>query len=149
MKRRHRRQRSGTAIVESAMIVSVLALLLIGMLEMSLMLMNHTSMAEGARRIARAAIVHGDRCSSMGPWGPADVSIQGDAAHPAAEVLREILFTLPPADVQIDIRWLDGDNNAGDRVRVTVQHMHQPIVPAWGWNTGLTLRGSSTMQIAH
>jgi hypothetical protein len=113
------------------------------------LLLNHTAMAEGSRRVARAAIVHGDRCGSLGAWGPADVALVGNANHPAASVLREVLFAVSPAEVQLEIRWLDSDNCAGKRVQVTVRHAHQPLVPAWGWNTGLVLQSTSTMQIAH
>ncbi|QDU31649.1 hypothetical protein ETAA8_68090 [Anatilimnocola aggregata] len=143
-----RRNRRGAAMVEGAIVLSVCALLL-GMLELSLMLVNHTMMSEGARRVARAAIVRGDRCGSMGEWGPAQLTINANDSHAAAAVLREVLFTLPPADAQIQITWLDADNSAGDRVRVNVNHTHRPIVPVWGWNTGLVLSGTSTMQIMH
>ncbi|WP_425613994.1 TadE/TadG family type IV pilus assembly protein [Anatilimnocola sp. NA78] len=148
-KRNCRCQRRGVAAVEGAIILSALSLLLIGMLELSILLLNHTAMAEGARRVARTAIVRGDRCNTAVEWGPGEITIAGNSDHPAAETLREMLFTLNPAQVQLQVRWLDNDNQAGDRVQVIVQHTHQPIVPAWGWNTGLVLRGSSTMQIAH
>lgn len=144
-----RQQRRGAAAIEGAVVLAALALLLLGMLELSLLLLNHTALAEGSRRVARAAIVHGDRCGSLGEWGPAEVTVTADANHPAAAVLREMLFAVSPADVQLQIRWLDNDNSAGDRVQITVRHNHQPLVPAWGWNTGLVLQSTSTMQIAH
>ncbi|WP_254509777.1 TadE/TadG family type IV pilus assembly protein [Anatilimnocola floriformis] len=143
-----RRQRRGAVAVESAIILGGLSLLLLGMLELSLMLLNHTTMSEGARRVARAAMVRGDRSPTQ-VWGPTKLTLKANDNHAAAEALRSILCAVPAADVQLEIEWLDGDNSAGDRVRVTVQHTHKPIVPAWGWNSGLVLRGSSTMQIAH
>ena len=142
------RSRRGVVAVESAIVLGTLTLLLLGMLEMSLILINHTTMAEGARRVARLAMVRGDR-STATAWGPTKLTLQGNASHAAAVELRSILCAVPAADVQLEVEWLDGDNSAGDRVRVTVQHTHKPVVPAWGWNTGLVLRGSSTMQIAH
>jgi hypothetical protein len=144
-----KRTRRGAAAVEGAVVLGALTLLLLGMMELALMLMNHTAMSEGARRIARAAIVHGDRCGGMGEWGPAPLLLQGDDDHAAAAALRDVLCSLSPGQVQIEVTWLNGDNAAGDRVRVKVQHTHQPVVPAWGWNTGLVLSGTSTMLIAH
>ena len=145
MKRTNRR---GSVAVESALVLGALSLLLLGMLEMSLILLNQTAMAEGARRVARAAMVHGDRAPDE-TWGPAKLTLQGSDTHEAAAKLREILCAVPASDVELEVEWIDGDNSAGDRVRVTLQHTHRPIVPAWGWNTGMVLRGSSTMQIAH
>jgi Flp pilus assembly protein TadG len=143
-----RASRRGAIALESALVLGTLSLLLLGLLELTIILLNQTSMAEGARRIARTAIVRGDR-SPTTAWGPAKLTLKGNDNHEAAEKLREILCAVPAGEVDVEIEWLDGDNTAGDRVRVTVQHTHRPIVPAWGWNTGLVLRGSSTMRIAH
>lgn len=143
------RRRRGVTVVESAIVLAVCLLLLLGMLELSLALIRHTVVCEAARRVARTAVVHGSRCGTSGPWGPTAVSITAADSHPAAAAAEPVLMTLDPADVQIDLSWPDGINRCDGRVRVTVHYTHHPIVPIPGWYDELDLRAESTMRIAH
>jgi len=145
---RHRRR--AAALVEAAVVLPVCVLFLLGLLELSLALVRHTVMAEAARRVARAAIIHGTNATSaQGHWGPAIVSINAAANHPAAASVRDVLMTLDPAQVQISIQWPDGGNKCDQRVQVGVTYRHQPLIPIPGWYDHLDLQGSSTMRIAH
>jgi Flp pilus assembly protein TadG len=136
--------------VESAVVLATTLLLLLGMLELSIVLVRHTVMSEAARRIARAAMIHGaSATATQSHWGPASVTINAASSHPAATAVRDVLMTLDPAQVQIAVQWPDGGNNPDQRVRVAVTFTHQPIVPVPGWYNHLDLQGSSTMRIAH
>ena len=144
------RKRGAATLVESAIVLPVCLLLLLGMLELSIALVRHTVMSETARRVARAAIIHGAMSeAAQGQWGPAPLSLSAADSHLAAEAAQPVLMTLNPADVQISLSWPDGDNQPDDRVRVAVSYTHQPIVPIPGWYSQLSLTGVSTMRIAH
>jgi len=137
-------------IVESALVLLVFLILLFGMLETSVALVRYNVVCESARRIARAAIVHGENASpTQGIWGPTTISINAGSTHPAAAQARCVLMTVDPADVEIQIEWPDGKNGVDKRVRVTVSYLHVPIVRIPGWYDQIDLRAVSTMRIAH
>jgi Flp pilus assembly protein TadG len=145
-----RSQRRAVALVESAIVLPVCLLLLLGMLELSVALVRHTVMSEAARRVARAAMIHGANATvAQGQWGPSSLSINAGDSHAAATAVRDVLMTLDPAQVQIAIQWPDGGNLPDQRVSVAVTYLHQPIVPIPGWYDHLDLQGHSTMRIAH
>jgi hypothetical protein len=147
--RQHKRRRAAT-LVEAALVLPVCLLMLLGMLELSIALVRHTVMAEAARRVARAAIVHGARAASaQGRWGPAPLDLDAADDHPAAECARDVLMTLDPSQVQISLRWLDGANEPDDRVEVTVAFVHQPILTFPSFYSQLNLSSRSRMRIAH
>jgi hypothetical protein len=132
------------------MVLAVCVLLLFGMLELSLALVRHSVLSEVARRVARAAIVHGDRSEPMqDTWGPASLSVSAADDHPAAAAARLVLMTIDPADVELELSWPDEGNQAGQHVRVAARFTHRPIVPVPGWYDELNLHAVSTMQIAH
>jgi hypothetical protein len=147
---RPRNHRLGSTLVESAIVLSACAVLLLGMLEMSLALVRYTAMSETARRVAREAIVHGGRAApAREMWGPATLTITAADDHPAAAAARIALVTVKPADVQLELTWPDGDNEPNHRVRVAVSYVHRPFVRIPGWYDELPLQGVSTMYVAH
>jgi Flp pilus assembly protein TadG len=137
----------GVPTVESAIVLSVLLVLLLGMLELSVALVRYTVVSESARRIARAAIVHGAN-TQQGVWGPATVNTDAGTDHPAASAVRSVLMTIDPSDVQINLQWPDGTNEPDQRIRVTVHYTHLPVVPI-PWYGQIQLQAVSTMRIAH
>jgi Flp pilus assembly protein TadG len=144
------RRRRAAAVIEAAIVLPICLLLLFGMLELSMALVRHTVMSEAARRIARTAIVHGaNATASQGKWGPTALAIDAADDHPAAAAVRDVLMTLDPSQVQINIQWPDGGNQPEDRVDVTVSYVHQPIVTFPGFYDHLHLTGRSVMRIAH
>jgi hypothetical protein len=148
-KTRHGNRRAA-AMVEAAIVLPVCLVMLLGMVELSVALVRNTVMAETARWIARAAIVHGAKATAaQGRWGPAPVEIDASDDHPAALVVRDFLMTLDPSQVQISIQWPDGANEPDDRVEVMVSFVHQPVVTFPGLYDHLSLTGTSIMRIAH
>jgi Flp pilus assembly protein TadG len=147
--RSHPRRR-GSTLVESTFVLSVCAVLLLGMLEMSLALVRHTAMVETSRSVAREAIVHGSLAAPLlEEWGPETLTISAADDHPAARAARKTLVTINPAEVQLEISWPDGDNQPNQRVRVAANYRHRPVVAIRGWYDELPLEGISTMFVAH
>lgn len=144
------RPRRGATLIETAIVLPVSLLFLLGMLELTIALVRHTVVAEAARRVARSAIVHGASATkAQGHWGPAPIELHAADDHPAAACARDVLMTLDPAQVQINLRWPDGGNEPDDRVEVTIALVHQPLVTFPGLYGQLNLSGRSTMRIAH
>lgn len=145
-----RQQRRGTTLVESAIVLSASAVLLLGMMEMSVVLVRYITVSEATRRVARAAIVHGSMTTAtQGVWGPTTVNTNAGASNPAAVVAREALMALNPEDVTVQVRWPDGSNQPGRRVEVNLSYTHTPIVSLPAMYSTLELKGSSTMRVAH
>jgi hypothetical protein len=145
-----KRDRRAATLVEAAVVLPVCLLMLLGMIELTIALVRHTVMAEAARRVARAAMVHGaSAAATQGHWGPAPLDLDAADDHPVAASVRDVLMTLDPSEVQISVRWPDGDNEPDDRVEVNVTFVHQPLLPFPGYYDQLTLNGRSVMRIAH
>jgi len=136
-------------MVEGAIVIGVFLTMLLGMLDLALANLQKNMLTEGAQRVARAAMVHG----SMAPpeetaWGPAEYfGFAGDATEMAA-ALRPVLVTIDPSETSIRIQWLDGGNEPGQRVHVTVVYDHQSLFP-FLFGAKLRLKSVSVMRIAH
>jgi len=113
--------RNGAATVETALLLLVWLLLLIGTLDLSLVLFRHTFTHHLATTAARLAAVHGANAAPQAtPWGPMTVQVTLSDTHPVADLLRPLTGGLSPADFLIRLEWPDGGNNFDQRVRVTV-----------------------------
>ncbi len=145
----HKRRR-GAAMVETAIVLSTLLILLLGMFDLSLGVLRHNFLSDSARRLAREAVVHGRLAEAdKTAWGTstyvgtaADVSEIGD-------MVRPLLLTMNPEDVQVRVDWLSGSNEPGALVRVTITYTHAPMTSFVLGGADVELRAVSTMQIAH
>lgn len=144
------RRARGAVAVESALVMSLLITTLFFILEMGLTVVRYNILSAAARAAAREAIVHGSRSSpERTPWGPAEVSGNaGDGSAPAL-IAAPYLVTLNPADVSLKVTWPDGDNRAGDRVRVSLHYVATPRIPLLDLPSLYDLHAESTMQIVH
>ncbi|MEX0702379.1 MAG: TadE family protein [Planctomycetales bacterium] len=142
--------RSGTTLVEVALILGGFLLTLFTMLELGLVAMRHNMMAEAARTVAREAVVRGDMSPPLrAAWGPAEYAGTAADASEIAAKLRSTLVGLPPEQVDVRVEWPDGENSTGKRVRVTVTHRYSPVLPFLFGPTEYHLSSVSVMQIAH
>ena len=144
------RGRCGAALVEGTIVLAVFLTIVFALFDLGLAVMRENSLAEAARRLARAAIVHGDLAEpEQNSWGPARYS--GTAADDTeyAEAIQLALVTIDPADVEIEITWPDNDNQTGDRVTVAVRYDHHTILPRVLGASTMELVGRSTMRIEH
>ncbi len=146
---KQRRFRRGATVVEGTIVLGVFLLFVFGALDVGLAVLRSNAVSEAARRGARCAIVHGNKASLLGPLGPATLNISAADANPIAQSVRQVLPTINPAEVQIEVQWLDGANQPDRRVRVAIAYVHQPLTFVMaGWD-GMQLTADSTMLIAH
>jgi hypothetical protein len=142
--------RSGTALLEGTIVLTVFLLIIFAMFDLGLAVMRQNSLAESARRLARTAIVHGDLATpEYTSWGPLQYSATADDDHEIANAVRTGLITMNPADVAIEVTWPDGDNRSGDRVIVSLEYPHRTILPSLFGGSSLNLRAESTMRVEH
>src|SRR5579862_2871774 len=110
-----RHPRSGVAAVEGAIVSSVFLLILFGMLDLGLLLLDYNTLCEATRRLARTAIVHGQMAApAQTVWGPTAVSgTASDGTDFAAALSRE-LATFNLSNVNYTIQWPAGTNRPDD-----------------------------------
>ncbi|HEX4131131.1 MAG TPA: hypothetical protein VHZ24_13910 [Pirellulales bacterium] len=121
-------------MVEGAVVLAVLTLFVFSGMELGMVVMRCNSLGEGSRRAARAAIVRRKQASQLGALGPQTLACSAADSNAVAQAINGTLATTDPTSVQIQVAWLDGDNDVDDRVQVTLQYQHQMIVPAaLGW----------------
>lgn len=148
-RRRRRSSRRGATAVEMAILMVVFLTLVLGMLDMGLAVFRYHVLAQAARFGSRQAIVHGSMADRLGPWGPQAFSGSGVDSHPVAKAVRPSLTGINPAEATVEADWIDGGNDLEDRIRVSVSVPYRPIMTFIFGNPSFTLRGTSTMPIAH
>ena len=122
----------GTSIVESALMLPVLVLFLLGMLDFGLAVYSSNALANAAR--------DGARFASVDPTNEDCIA--------AAAAARSSLARLEAADVEVS--W--GTLNIDQPVTVTVESEYEPVTPFIAELIGaetLTLRSAATMRIRH
>ena len=150
MQRRHFSDfHCGATAVEAAIVLPIALLALFAILDLGLATLRYNTLAEAARRLARAATMRGEETpTEIGSnWGPAPIiATAADAIDPAVTI-RPLLPTMDPADVSIRMTWPDLRNNSRSRVRVELKYQHQPLVPGFNPWGAIQLESSSQMRI--
>ena len=141
--------RRGAALVEGALIGSVFVLVLMAALDLSLAVLRYNTLSEAARRVARAAIVRGERASPSMSWGPEVYEAAADDDSDIAETARSILIALHPADVNVRVEWPDGGVQVNNRVIVSLSYDFEPLLSLGFGIAPVTLSSTSTMRICH
>jgi Flp pilus assembly protein TadG len=143
-------RRGGTVAVEGAIVLSSLLIILFGMLDLALLVLESNTLAEAARRLCRQAAVHGQMASPlMTTWGPTSVSGTAADGTECGQALSPELVTFDLTQVNYVIAWPDGANQPGNRVSVTVTYAYQPMMPFVFGNTAIQLQDVTTMEIDH
>jgi Flp pilus assembly protein TadG len=142
--------RRGVAAVEGAVVLGTLFVVLFGMLDLSLLVLESNTAAEAARRLCRTAVVHGQMSSpQMTVWGPAQVTGNAGDGTEYAQALDPELVTFNLSNVSYTINWLDGSNLPGYRVQVVVNFEYQPLMPFLVGGNAIPVTMDTTMQVAH
>ena len=141
--------RRGAATTETAVVLVVVLLLTVGVFDLGMGIFRNNLLSQGARQGARLAVVHGKLATQLGAWGPDTYRWTGDSSDPIANEMRPYLAGLDPSLVDITVEWLDGSNEIGRRVRVTMSTRYQPFLTIVFGNTTYTLIASSTLRITH
>jgi Flp pilus assembly protein TadG len=163
------RARRGAALVEAAVMLTLLLTLIFGIFELGIALFRNHVACEAARQGARVAIVHGYLApvANMNAWGPTPASYPAltarslyasttsytvqadDPSDELAGAIRPYLVGLDPGAVTLAIGWPDGDNEPGHRVTVSVTTSYRhPIAFLFG-GEWISLAAASTMTVAH
>ena len=137
--RLRRRRERGQALTEFVLVGLTFFLLVFGMIDVGRAVWNYNTLAEATREGTRYAIVHG--ADSSNPSGPGDDQDVND-------LVRQFGFGLDPAQLTVQADWIDGSNQAGNRVRVTSQYAFDPLLDFLGV-VSFTMTSSSTMEITN
>lgn len=142
--------RQGAALLEGTIVLGVFLVIILVVFDLGLAVLRQNTLAEAARRLARAAVVRGASAAPQMPsWGPAAYLQNASHNSEPADVVRPVLVTLPPESVTVTLAWPDGGHRTGQRVTAAVACSHEPILPLLFGGGPLVLRAESTMRIEH
>jgi Flp pilus assembly protein TadG len=143
-------RRRGATLVEGAIVLSGLFVVLFGMLDLGLAVLEFNTLSEASRRLCRQAVVHGQMASpQMAAWGPTAVSGTAADGSQYAKALTPELATFQLSNVKYTITWPDGSNQYDARVQVTVTYQYQPMMPFVFGRSAVPLQAMTTMQVGH
>lgn len=144
-------RRRGAAMFETAVVLSVFLMLVLGFLDLGVATFRYHLVSQAARHGARQAIVHGSMApAAMGTWGPTAVAASANATGvPLVDAVKPYLIGFDLSQTQVNATWLDGSNDPGLRVQVVITTSYRPVVPFVLGTTPMNLRGASTLTIAH
>jgi hypothetical protein len=164
---RARRADKGQALVESALILPLFLVLMMGVFDVGRAIWATTSLASAAREAARFAIVHGGTFSTPCPVGTpsadANIPLPGPSCpfpSPSKQAIVNAATTAAIAggsNVTVTVCYgagcsgnTDTTNNArGQPITVVVSSTVNLVVPSLLGRTGFNLSGSSTMVVNH
>jgi Flp pilus assembly protein TadG len=153
MRRKHRERGSATA--ETALVIAVALMLVLGIMVFSLVMFDYHTVASMARQGARWAMVRGATCTQSGEVGEA--SCPATAAQIESYVQSLALGNMTPSSVTVTPTWsaengcsgYANNNGPGCLVQITVSYpftFSVPLVPIP--KAGITLSSTSSMFIA-
>ena len=148
--------RRGASILEMSVVLSILVTTTFGMLDVGSGVFRYNVLNHAARQGARRAIVHGTLSSVEGVWGPTTIGpvaatttgvpiVDGSGPN-SNDGIAKTLVGCDLAQTTIEVQWIDGGNNLGQRVRVTLTSPYKPFMT---FLTPVTITAASTMQITH
>jgi len=164
---RSRPRSAGQALVETALILPVFLMLLMGIVDLGRAVWATTSLASAAREATRYAIVHGGVASDPCPVGPAGPDAQIPAAStscpypsPSKQSIVDAAVAAAIAggtNVAVTVCYgsgctgnTDTTNNAlGEPVTVVMTSTVSLVVPSLLGMSSFNLSGSSTMVVNH
>jgi Flp pilus assembly protein TadG len=144
------RKRQGATAVECAIVLSAFFIILFGMLDLGLAVLDYNTLTEATRRLCRQAIVHGQLASpQMTPWGPTTVTGTASDGTAYGQALSAELATFTLNEVHYAITWPDGANSYDSRVQVTVTYNYQPMMPLILGTSNILLQTATMMHVQH
>jgi Flp pilus assembly protein TadG len=139
--RMHSRRRRGTSVTELAMVLPVVLVFVFGAIDFAQVMFAYGTVSDAARAGARYAIAHG--AASSQPAGPT-----ANDANVAA-VVQFYAFGLGSSNVTATSTWTLGTNAIGSPVNVTASYTCKLTVGRLVGLSNFSVKGSSTMMIAH
>ena len=143
-------RRRGVAATELAIVILVFLTLIFGMIELAIVVFQYHVVSQGARQIARLAIVRGELAPpELTAWGPTTKTVAADdTTDEVALAGKGYLTGLDLSVTTIEVEWIDGSIALEKRVQITVTTTHQAIL-SFPLSGSWTLSGRSIMPIAH
>lgn len=143
-------RRRGAVLVESAIISSLLFLIVMGMADLAIGVLHFNSLSESARRLGRFVATSGELATPEREMLGPDSYI-GTAADDSriAEELRRTLTVPDLEHVSITVNWVENSNRVGDRVQVLLTYPYQSIVPSIIGESSFNLTVESLVSIRH
>ncbi len=136
----------GQAIVETALVLPILVLLLIGIFDLGRAVWLSNTLATAVREGSRYGVVHGALSGS--PTGPGSATYTAPDTDTAitAQVTR---YAIGVPNMTVHATWPDGDANRGSRIVVSASFPFTPIVSQMFLGDALrvTLQSSSILVI--
>ncbi len=136
----------GQAIVETALVLPILVLLLIGIFDLGRAVWLSNTLATAVREGSRYGVVHGALSGS--PTGPGSATYTAPDTDTAitAQVTR---YAIGVQNMTVHATWPDGDANRGSRIVVSASFPFTPIVSQMFLGDALrvTLQSSSILVI--
>lgn len=135
------------ALVETALVLPLLLLLIVGLFDVGRALWLSNTLATAVREGTRYGVVHG--ALSGVPTGPGSASYTAPDADTAITAKVRSHAIGVPGTLTVQSTWPDGNANRGSRVVVSASFPFTPILSQvfLGGGLGITLRSSSTLVI--
>jgi Flp pilus assembly protein TadG len=136
----------GQAIVEMALVLPLMLVLIVAIADVARAAWTNSTLATAAREGSRYAIVHG--AESDDPSGPGSARFTAPDRDTGVEAVVRAK-AVGVRDVQVTVRWPDGNNGRGSRVVVEASVVFVPSMSDLLLNGAfrLTLSSSSTLVI--
>ena len=135
------------ALVETALVLPLLLLLIVGLFDVGRAVWLSNTLATAVREGSRYGVVHGALSGSpTGPGAPSYTAPNTDTAITAQ--VRSYAAGVP-SNLTVLSTWPDGNANRGSRIVVSASFPFSPILAQvfLGGGLGVTLQSSSTLVI--
>jgi hypothetical protein len=141
------RERRGQALVETALVLPILVLLLVGLFDVGRAIWLSNTLATAVREGTRYGVVHGALSGS--PTGPGSSSYTPPDTDTVITAHVRSYATGVPSNLTVQSTWPDGNANRGSRIVVSASFPFTPILSQvfLGGGLNVTLRSSSTLVI--
>lgn len=137
--------RHGATAVESALVLMILFVLVLGMFDFGIAAFRRNMLCEGAKRIARMAVLHGENSSQ--PLGPGSMDIRADENLLISSSLAPVLKTMRAEEVRVQVNWQNTSNATNSLVQVEVDYPHGMLMSRWWGLDLISLRGHAAGRI--
>lgn len=140
------KREEGATMVEFSLVAFLLMMVLLGVVEMSRMILVYTAMADAARAGVRYAMVHGGDRTGSGATGASGPSSGTSCTCPEVQTVVNAYAAagiLNTANVTTTVTYPDSSNSAGSRVEVAVQYTYDPLISYFNPSLGATLSSTS------
>ncbi len=135
------------ALVETALVLPLLLLLIVGLFDIGRAIWLSNTLATAVREGSRYGVVHGALSGS--PTGPGAATYTAPDTDTAITAQVRNYATGVPNNLTVQSTWPDGNANRGSRIVVSASFPFTPILAQvfLGSGLGITMRSSSTLVI--